>query len=353
MSDEGLGQVNSSFPVFIVGVPRSGTTLVQQILGAHPNLAIPWESHFIPHFPHLLQRFGDLREPGVRARLIRSIDYFAATVHEDSKDGKWLPGLHENAERVAAGAAPHYAGIVEAIFTYYADQLGKPRWGDKTPGNISYMGRISAMFPNAKFIHVVRDGRDVALSTLGLSFGANTVYRAARHWKKLVQRGIDFEREAPGALLRVRYEDILLDPEREARCMCAFIGEEFRPEMLEYHSQHGHATGKPPQREMHAKANQPVDMNRGTRWRREMSLRQQRVFEAVAGKFLEEFSYERTVPGATITRMEASLYKIADAALTYRPFQKPYSLWERRQIERNRSAFELNPTAFGPPVLRR
>jgi hypothetical protein len=311
-------------------------------MNQHSNLAIPWESHFLQYFPGIIDEFGDLEIAANRAMLIRAIDYFAGMVHNDRASVDWIPGLSTNADLIAKQALPHYAGVVAAIYGFFADQSGKSRWGDKTPGYVSHIPIILELFPDAKIIHIIRDGRDVALSTLPLSFGPNTVYRAARYWKKLVLRGLDFERKYPANVLRIKFEDVLDSPEPYLRLVCKFIGEEYEPGMLEYHLK-GAGKVHTPNLLMHFSAKLPLNKTRKSRWQTEFSSRQSRVFESVAGELLEQLGYSRVLPRARLGKYEKSAYKLADWLLEYRPFTKPLGFFARRRVNRLREKFMDHP----------
>jgi hypothetical protein len=336
---ESLGQVVSKRPVFIVGAPRSGTTLVQQMLDSHPSFAIPWESHFIPWHALILKHFGDLQKIEARALLIRSIDYFQGMVFNERAWVEWIPSLSENADKIAAQTPPHYAGVIDAIYTFYAQQRGRPRWGDKTPGYINHMPLILSMFPDAKFIHIIRDGRDVAVSSMPLSFGSNTTYVAARRWDRFVRRGLKFEAEHPESVLRLTYENLIANNEGELRRICDFLDEEFHPAMMQFHRSVKDRSSAPPDMSCHTELSKPANNSRIGRWKSELSLEQLRVFESGAGELLSELGYERAMPDARKRFYDRRLGKTANNLLFLRPFTKPSGLIERLKMTWNREAF--------------
>lgn len=309
------------------------------MLDSHPSFAIPWESHFFPWHAQILRHFGDLNKPQARALLIRSIDYFQGMVFNERAWVEWVPNLSARADEIAASAPPHYAGVVDAIYSFYAEQRGCKRWGDKTPGYVNHMPLILAMFPDAKFIHVIRDGRDVAVSSMPLSFGSNTTYMAGRRWNRFVRRGLNFEAEHPESVLRVMYEELVKNNEAQLRRICEFVGEEFRDEMMQFHKSVKDRSSAPPEMSCHTELAKPANNSRIGRWRSELTLEQLRVFESEAGELLSELGYERAMPDARPRFYDRRIGKLGNHLLFLRPFTKPSGLVERLKMTWNREAF--------------
>lgn len=323
-------------PVFIVGAARSGTTLLQQMLDHHPNLAIPWESHFMVEFYRKLERFGDLHQVENRARLILAIERYVQMVWREWVKEKWIPGLTEAAPQIAAEAEPSYAGVVDAIYSFFLKQRGRKRWGDKTPGYVDTMRELLDIFPEARFIHLIRDGRDVASSIMPLSFGPNSIYLAAVKWQKCVRHGRNFVRDHPDKGINLRYEDLIDDPEKHLRHLCEFIGEPFAPEMLDFHRD---GMGRVPRQVIHTQIAKPVNKQSSGRWKKDLSPGQIRVFEAVAGKMLAECGYELSRPDAKLRWYDKPLGKIAHRVRVLRTGTKPTGLAPRMLMYWNRITF--------------
>jgi hypothetical protein len=121
------------------------------------------------------------------------------------------------------------------VFAAYAESRGKPRWGDKTPGYVTHLPQLSRLFPDAQFVHVVRDGRAVAVSLGERPWGPASAIAGAFWWRTKAGRGRRDGRALPSdRYLEVRHEDLLADPAAELARVCAFLGAEYSPEMLEY-----------------------------------------------------------------------------------------------------------------------
>ena len=155
---------------FIVGVGRSGTTLLRLMLDAHPDLAIPGETHFVPALIDVVERTGD-RDQALQTLLA------AMSWPNLGLEPQAMASAFACQEPFSPGAA------IRAVFALYAARLGKPRWGDKTPTYRRSIIEIARAVPEARFIHIIRDGRDVALSYRGLWFGPGDDLDAqARFW---------------------------------------------------------------------------------------------------------------------------------------------------------------------------
>lgn len=269
------------FP-FVVGCGRSGTTLVRAMLDSHPELAIPPESYFVSELaaewaPGRAFAFDDLL-----ARL-RGHDRFA----------RWGLAIDAVAEAGAAARPQTFADGIRCAFAAYAREKGKPRYGDKTPRYVQDLALLAELFPEARFVHVIRDGRDVALSFLDREWGPKTVEEAARRWRKRVKAG---RRAAsslePGRYLEVRYEDLFDDPSAELERVCALVEVDPAPEMLRYFERAGEVIAGTKYPDQHSSVAAPP--TKGLRdWRTAMSPADVAAFEATAGNLLEELGYER------------------------------------------------------------
>src|SRR6476646_1995762 len=138
-------------PIFILGAPRSGTSLLSRMLGNHPAIAVPDETKIFEAFVRLLPLYGDLREPGRLRRLAH-----------DVVGWRWIRRLPDPPtvdEVLAKVAQPDLCGVFEAMLVVWTERQGKSRWGEKSPNNLFYWSRLDAAFPTALVVHIVRDGR--------------------------------------------------------------------------------------------------------------------------------------------------------------------------------------------------
>ena len=213
-------------PVFVVGMNGSGTTMLLDCLGRHPALyAFPRETRLIPYLMARVVSFGDLQVDANFQRLwdqVRELAVFRLT-----NDGASVPLPPDWRAR-----ARNLAAILDAVFSYFAARAGKSRWCEKTPQHVQHLVALAGQFPSARFIHVIRDGRDCAVSfhRRWRRRPELTVYR----WKKVVAGGRNQGRQLGGARYReIRYEDLTAEPENSLRDLCNFLALPFDPVVLE------------------------------------------------------------------------------------------------------------------------
>ena len=211
---------------FVVGATRSGTTLLRLMLDAHSEIAIPSETHFIPDLIKSRERYGASRERMVEM-LVSHRRWGDFQIEPEELSERW--GVLE-----ARGELNGPAAVREFFKIYGEKHGGPPRWGDKTPGYVKHMREIQLYLPEARFIHLIRDGRDVALSILKQSFGPETIEAAAERWRSRVLRGRS-QQDYLGYYMEVKFEDLVLDTEGQLRRICEFIELDFDPAMLGYH----------------------------------------------------------------------------------------------------------------------
>jgi Sulfotransferase family len=279
----------------IVGVPRSGTTLLRMMLDAHSTLAIPPETGFLPR----LAALGSL--PDARLAACEMIT-----------GAETWPDFHLDAVAFATAIARlspcTTADVARAFYRMYASRFGKSRWGDKTPIYGTEIDRIATLLPEARFLHVIRDGRDVMLSVRGLWFRpGETVEACAEDWTRRLALTHAIGRRV-SHYLEVRYETLVTDPEATLRTICRFLELTFEPALLSYHERAGSrldehearyaADGRLVISKAERRRNQrfvmePPRANRIGRWRREATADELRRFEAIAGEWLDRLGYVR------------------------------------------------------------
>lgn len=284
-------------PIFVVGAGRSGTTLVQSLLSAHPRLALTPETHFLAiwaqreadgfeaAWTHYLasRRFAEL---GVTPEGCRAI-------------------LERGPERTPRAA-------LAAILAAFGEARGRPRVGEKTPGHWRWVGELLEWFPDARVILTRRDPRAVAASKLGAPWAAqamrlhgtalsrvtrlHVLADEARAWLRLYEERASRLLGDPRVRL-VTYEGLVADPDGETRAMCDFLGERFEPAMLtERSSGTPGGVGLDPiwaawRARHHEAARRPINGASVEKWRRTLAPREVAVMEAVAGEAMARMGY--------------------------------------------------------------
>ena len=215
-------------PVLVLGVRRSGTTLLRVMLDRSPELAVPDESYFVPQLAR-------------RHRGPVDVDAFLDDLRRLPTLVEWRVSADAVAPRLRPGMTTGEA--IGAVFATYAAERGKERWGDKTPLYMQYLPLLEQLFPDARFVHLVRDGRDAALSFLSVPAGIMTegwghprdAAGFACQWATEVRAARELGRRVGTArYLEVGYEALVAEPEAGLRGICAFLGLAYDEAMVDY-----------------------------------------------------------------------------------------------------------------------
>lgn len=305
-------------PLFIVGMPRSGTKLLRGLLNRHPRIAIPgFETEFLPWLERRIERYGNLRDR-------RAFDAFYAGMLKQS----YFRYQHEHGGAVDAGrwhaACADYsaAGVFEALLRL---DVGAPRgsgriWGDKSPSYMDDLPLLKRLYPAAKVVHIVRDVRDYCLS-INKAWGKD-VLRAAQRWADSVRQAREDGAALGADYLEIRYEDLLEHTDRVLRRVCRFLGVKFDPAML--------TLGRPQENLGDAAgASEVVTVNRG-KFKDEMDPQVLARVEEIAGAVLEECGYELALPRRPERRLsplEMRLAQLRDAWHLARSDHHGWGFW--------------------------
>jgi hypothetical protein len=277
-------------PIFVMGCPRSGTTMVQLMLHAHPNIAIPPETRFVLAAYHERERFGDLADPANRRALARWIVDRRATGFADL-------GLDADqvTDRIVAGP-PTLGSALGIVFQAYAERFGKPRWGDKRPAYLSNIDRIRRLFPDAQIVNIVRDGRDCVASLIEMPWHRADIYHTIAQWAAAVDQSRRAARTLPAdSYLEISYERLVASPERELTRLCAYLGEEYHPAMCE--PSRVAPVAVPEQKVWHQRTHQPVSTEQVGSWARRLEPAQLALCEALLGRRLRRLGYQPSGAG--------------------------------------------------------
>ena len=265
------------------------------MLDSHPELAIPPETYFAPDV------IAACRRGASAAELIEMLGSHRRWGDFDLPAAE-LRNRLERLDRITA------RGALRAFYELYAERHGKPRWGDKTPRYIRSMPEIAGALPEARFVHLIRDGRDTAVSKSEREPDEPMpIRRQARRWKRRIRKA---RSQAAGLehYIEARYEDLVREPEAVLRRVSGFIELDFDQAMLSYHERAGErlseidrdlpATGSQGTKEAGDRlagftlvAKPPTEERIG-RWRAEMSEADRVEFERIAGDLLDELGYE-------------------------------------------------------------
>ena len=283
--------------VFIIGCPRSGTTLLRHIVSAHPEITISPEAHWIPLF--FEERRGLTSEGMLTSQ-------FVDQLLEHPKFALFRLPPDEVRALAKDAVSQSYASFLTRIFDLYGQKQRKALVGNKTPDAARKIHILHALWPEARFVHLIRDGRNAALSFMNWSrvtqkrpgtfstWKDDPVSTAGMWWELNVRCGREGAKMlVPGMYHELRYESLVLRPEQECPALCAFLDLPFHDSMLRHEDTKPGAGPK-----VTAKRDwQPITT--GMRdWRSEMTLEQVERFEAAVGDLLDELGYPRAVPRA-------------------------------------------------------
>ena len=292
--------------VFIVGCPRSGTTLLQRIVDAHPQIAIMSESRWIAEW--FEERRGLTLDGTITSELVSQL-------FENPRFARLHIGREKLMTLMRDDGPVSYSSFVADIFDLYGRRKGKALVGDKTPAYVRRLDILHALWPEARFVHLIRDGRDVCLSVASWpkayqadkpgSYATSMedpVSTIAFWWELNVRRGRQVGGSLqPGLYYEIRYESLISRPREECVSLCAFLGLRYNDAMLRFHE--GRTRSGPG---LSAKrAWLPITL--GLRdWRSQMPAEDVERFEAAAGELLDELGYLRAFPSPRHESLEGA-----------------------------------------------
>lgn len=284
----------SEKPIFVVGFPRSGTTLLRFILSSHPRIFIPAESGFIPYLRtnpreqlkeyqvrSLLEQIGRLNHSWVN--IVDDINIFYNSLPE-----------------------PTLKFILDALYRIKIGESGASRWGDKTPQYILHMQKLLDIFPSAQFIHLIRDCRATTLSAIR-KWGAKNWYMdeyyLIKNWTINVKAGLTCGRQLnSNQYLEVHYEYLVQQPEQVVNKICNFLKEDFCRDMLNHISLAQELVGPGG----HMEVLDPIHMRSLYHWKKQISPYTLKLAHHIAGPTLEKLGYDND-PTEPFTPKEAAL----------------------------------------------
>jgi hypothetical protein len=273
-------------PIFVLGCPRSGTTLLQLMLHGHPRIAIPPETRFlIPTYTRRLD-FGDLEQRANRRALARFIV---------RPRGRFEHlGLRRKAiVRQIVNGPPTVGSALGIVLRGYGRRFDSPRWGDKRPAYYERLDVILRLFPDAHIVHIVRDPRDSIGSLKVVSWARQDIHHAIARWGQSMRYVDRIAGAAP--VTEVSYERLVTDPERELRSLAAALGEEYDAAMAVPQAL---APVAVPQRKVwHANTAQPPNPGSIGRWRERLEPWEVQLCERAVGAEMAARGYELSNAG--------------------------------------------------------
>lgn len=272
-------------PIFLLGCPRSGTTLLRVMLNAHPRIAIPPENRFVAPLYFGRHRFTPPGSARAARRMARAL----------TRRGRGSSHLGTTRAQLLADfdrtRPPTVGAALDQVFAAYASRHGKERWGDKRPAYYTLVDELHAMFPQAKFVHLVRDGRGCVASLKRPPFSYSPT-RAIATWLNSMHAGRRaLRRLGPERVLELRYEDLATSTEVTLRTLCAFVDEDFDEAML--HPEAVVADYVPAHFEQHGQIAAGVNTSSMRAWERELSATEVAAVERLGARDFDRFGWDR------------------------------------------------------------
>ncbi|MDD5408896.1 MAG: sulfotransferase [Candidatus Omnitrophica bacterium] len=277
-------------PIFIIGTERSGTNLLRLILNTHSNIAIPHPPHIMKNFSKLEPLYGDLKNDANFKALVKDVVKMV-----ELHPYPWAVTL--NAERIFRDAVDrNLISIFFSIYNQYLESSFKARWGCKSTFMIYHVASILNYYPSAKFLYIVRDGRDVAASAKKSIFNRYCVYYTAQVWKKEQQIGMYWLNKLDKHnIFLFKYENLLGDSETTVKSICSFLDEPYQENMLNFfHTPEAQKSGRISAAWINTA--RPIMKNNFEKFKVELRKDEIDLFENIASEELDYFLYQLKRP---------------------------------------------------------
>lgn len=278
-------------PLFILGNPRSGTSLLRLILNAHPNIVLPPESGFLQWW-----------YPKYRNWSLKDVDSKIPEFVNDLLSSKKIEAYHLDREKlelfISSQKPSNYADLIALVYRFYAKEKELLIWGDKNNYYIDHIPLLKKIYPNARFIHLVRDGRDVACSYLELNrdIDKDSAYRPilpneissiANEWKEnnlLVESDLEETNH-----IRVRFEDIILSFDSEMKRILSFLELPWSDEIVNYNVKNDEPEST---LKWKKKTTMPIQKNVIHRYQKDLTVNEIEAFNKNADSLLNKYGYK-------------------------------------------------------------
>lgn len=286
-------------PIFIIGNPRSGTTLLRLMLTCHRDIVIPPECGFAVWWYEKYRKWtNDYTD--------QQMEEFLCDLFNSKKFETWNLNKGLLKEFLQEKKTSTYSELVSSVYEFYAGtrKKGFKRWGDKNNFHLNHVDAIFNLFPGAQFIHIIRDGRDIACSYKDV---AGSIYKSpyapqlpagvseiAKEWVDNINRIREsFNAVGWDKVIEIRYEDLVSFPEETLKKICSFLNEEFDMAMLDFHLLNREQGLEPRDLlEWKSKTLQSVTTSQMGRYKRCLTDAEIRIINDVAAEILTVYNYQ-------------------------------------------------------------
>ncbi len=272
-----------SNPFFIIGCGRSGTTLLRTILNRHADIAIPLESLFIIDY--------------LKAAASHEISFLIPMLVREPEIAEW--GIRPQVEDFKE--CQSISDVVNQLHQIYLQAKGKKHWGQKTPRFVRETALLLEHFPEALFIHVVRDPRAVISSLIHSDVHHSNAYHASLRWRMDVMQGLELEDKHHQRVIRVHYEDLVRDTENTLRQILEFLNLAFDPVILQQDESSVGEYSKFYQN-IHANLDRDTTDRYIDKWKDNLSNADIEVAEALTHDYMQRLGYRQIIENPVLTR---------------------------------------------------
>jgi hypothetical protein len=264
-------------PFFILGRERSGTTMLRVSLNNHPNISIPPESPFIIHLYKKYYGNKNIK-----------IDEFLIDLKKEPFLHVWNIDYEELSKKLYKTSPPTFSNYCKTVLNNYQQKDGV--LGDKNPTNSLFGRQLNKVFPDAKFIWIIRDYRAQVNSMLKVNFEKKIISSLAKRWVSY-NKEIEFlQKNYPKQILLVKYEELVESPEKSYKDICMFLEVAFEHSVLstskskkEFHPKH------------HKSLEEEINTKHVEEWKNQLTKKQIEICEAIAGNYGAKFGYRKTL----------------------------------------------------------
>jgi len=274
-------------PFFIIGSGRSVNTLVRSILERHPDVHIPPETYVLGVIIRQYKKYSYLPWDILLKIILAEIEYYPEfdcfNISLRNLYNKLLSMPQE--ERTLAS-------VLNNFYMFHTQHI-KPhaiRWGDKTPLNTYYLNDIVSVFPDALFVNLIRDGRDVILSYLKMG-RYKTIRECADRWQSSIEKAQNFAGHYPTQYMDLRYEDLVQSPQKSVASLCDFLGLEYFDFMLEQDKNDVYL-GDVEKWNHHSNVKKPINTSSIEKWKKEFKSYEINEINQYISTVLERLNYK-------------------------------------------------------------
>ena len=277
-------------PFFIIGSGRSGNTLLRRVLFHHSRLHIPPETYVLGHIIELYNLNKNMAWKDIVYLVFAQFEYHPEFETFNISLRPLVKELVETPQHKRS-----LAHILDRFYHYHAAQhnIECKRWGDKTPLNTFFLNRIISVFPKAQFIHILRDGCDVAASYCKAGI-YNDISAAGMRWVNSVKAARKFMRSHPKQCMEIRYEEFVSHPEKTVRGVCAFLNVGYEPGMLNTNDSLNDM-GDVTMRTHHEKVTKDISSDSVGAGRGKLTVDQKKQLNPIMTKLLKKLGYDSCV----------------------------------------------------------